>query len=142
MDVKVKRLTPTAILPTQSHPGDAGWDLYSDMDAIIEPGATVKIGTGIALELPDGTFGGIYARSGWATNRGLRPANCVGVCDCQYRGEYIVPLYNDSPCAQDIHKGERIAQLIIQPFCSADLRESQDLNETERGNGGFGSTGA
>ena len=140
-DVKVKRLTETAILPTQSHPGDAGWDLYSDADIVIQPGETVKIPTGIAIELPENSFGGIYARSGLATKRGLRPANCVGVCDCQYRGEYIVALHNDSDSEQVIAHGDRIAQLIIQPYIPVALIETTMLQSTERGDNGFGSTG-
>lgn len=138
---QVKKLHPDAILPTQANPGDAGWDLYSYDDCVIKPRETIKVGTGIAVALPDGTFGAIYARSGLATKEGLRPANCVGVCDCKYRGEYIVPLHNDSYFERYIHKGDRIAQLIIQDYVPCVLEEVDDLDTTERGGGGFGSSG-
>lgn len=140
MDIKVKYFTDKARMPTQSHPGDAGWDLFSSEDAIISPGETVKVHTGIGISLPEGTFGGIYARSGLATKCGLRPANCVGVCDSQYVGEYIVPLHNDSRETQEIHSGDRIAQLIVQPYVTCKFDLVDDLEETERGADGFGSS--
>ena len=138
---QVKKLHPDAILPTQANPGDAGWDLYSYDDCVIKPRETIKVGTGIAVALPDGTFGAIYARSGLATKEGLRPANCVGVCDCKYRGEYLVALHNDSYFERYVHKGDRIAQLIIQDYVPCELEEVDELDSTERGEGGFGSSG-
>lgn len=141
MDISVKRVNESAILPTQANPGDAGWDLYSNGEYVIHQHETVKVGTGISVALPDYTFGAIYARSGLATKQGLRPANCVGVCDCKYRGEYIVALYNDSDEIRFVHYGDRIAQLIVQPFVPVTLKEADELDETERGEGGFGSSG-
>ena len=139
--ILVKRADVEAKLPTKAHEDDAGWDLYSLYDYVINPHETVKVDTGLSFQLPEGTFGAIYARSGLATKQGLRPANCVGICDAGYRNNYIVPLYNDSDEVQTIHKYDRIAQLIIQPFIQSELTEVDNLNETERGNGGFGSTG-
>ena len=139
--ILVKRADVEAKLPTKAHEDDAGWDLYSLYDYVINPHETVKVDTGLNFQLPEGTFGAIYARSGLATKQGLRPANCVGICDAGYRNNYIVPLYNDSDEVQTIHKYDRIAQLIIQPFIQSELTEVDNLNETERGNGGFGSSG-
>ena len=139
--ILVKRADVEAKLPTKAHEDDAGWDLYSLYDYVINPHEMVKVDTGLNFQLPEGTFGAIYARSGLATKQGLRPANCVGICDAGYRNNYIVPLYNDSDEVQTIHKYDRIAQLIIQPFIQSELTEVDNLNETERGNGGFGSSG-
>lgn len=139
--IQVKKLAPDAILPTQANPGDAGWDLYSNVDCVIRPRETIRVGTGIAVALPDNSFGAIYARSGLATKEGLRPANCVGVCDCKYRGEYIVPLHNDSHFERYIKKGDRIAQLIVQDYVPCEMIEVEELDATERGAGGFGSSG-
>ena len=141
MPILVKRADVEAKLPTKAHEGDAGWDLYSLYDYTINPHETVKVDTGLNFQLPEGTFGAIYARSGLATKQGLRPANCVGICDAGYRNNYIVPLYNDSDEVQTIHKHDRIAQLIIQPFIQTELTETDTLDETERGSGGFGSSG-
>ena len=141
MSILVKRADVEAKLPTKAHAGDAGWDLYSLYDYTINPHETVKVDTGLNFQLPEGTFGAIYARSGLSTKQGLRPANCVGVCDSGYRNNYIVPLYNDSDEVRTIHKHDRIAQLIIQPFIQTELTEVDNLDETERGSGGFGSTG-
>ena len=141
MPILVRRADVEAKLPTKAHEGDAGWDLYSLYDYTINPHETVKVDTGLNFQLPEGTFGAIYARSGLSTKQGLRPANCVGVCDSGYRNNYIVPLYNDSDEVQTIHKHDRIAQLIIQPFIQTELTEVDNLNETERGSGGFGSSG-
>lgn len=140
-DIKVKYFTDSAIALTQAHSGDAGWDLYSNEDVDIPAGETVKVHTGIAVALPDGTFGGIYARSGLATKNGLRPANCVGVCDSKYRGEYIVPLHNDSVQLQKVRKGDRIAQFIVQPYIPCSCSIVNTLEDTERGHKGFGSSG-
>ena len=121
----------------------AGYDLSAAIDTNvgIPPHQTVKIPTGIAIELPRGTFGGIYARSGIATKEGLRPANCTGVIDSDYRGEIIVALHNDSDTYRIVEPGERIAQLIIQPYIRAKFNEIGSLGTTDRGTGGFGSTG-
>lgn len=144
MLISVKKLHPSAHLPTRGSEYAAGYDLYAciDTDSItIEPHTTQKIGTGLAIAVPNGYFGAIFARSGIATKKGLRPANCVGVADSDYRGEYIVALHNDTDSPQTIENCERIAQLVIMPFLSADFVEADELNDTERGNGGFGSTG-
>ena len=141
--VKIKKLTDTAKIPTQADAGAAGYDLYADIKepVIIAPHTTEKISTGIAVEMPIGYFGAIFARSGLATKKGLRPANAVGVCDPSYRGEYIVALHNDGLVSQTVEPGERIAQLIFLPYAIADIEEASELTETERGEGGFGSTG-
>lgn len=144
MLISVKKLNSSAHLPTRGSEYAAGYDLYAciDTDTVtIQPHTTQKIGTGLAIAVPDGYFGAIFARSGIAAKKGLRPANCVGVADSDYRGEYIVALHNDSDIAQTIENGERIAQLVIMPFLSAEFVEADELDNTERGAGGFGSTG-
>ncbi len=143
MLVNIKKLKENAFIPTREHNGDAGYDLYACLDKpiIIKPGTTEKIPTGISIEIPDGYFGAIFARSGLATKHGLRPANCVGVCDAPYRGEYIVALHNDGCNELTITHGDRIAQLIVVPFMNIEFCEVQELSDTERGCGGFGSTG-
>ena len=141
-NVKIKKLNENAIIPTYGSPYSAGADLYSAMDDVtIEPHTTTLIKTGLALELPIGFAGLIYARSGLASKRGLAPANKVGVIDCDYRGEVMVALHNHSEIAQTVSKGERIAQLVITPYVVADFEEADELSETVRGEGGFGSTG-
>lgn len=141
--VNIKKLTTTATIPTRGSKFAAGYDLYADLTEpiTIKPYTTEKIGTGIAIELPVQYFGAIFARSGLATKKGLRPANCVGVCDSDYRGEYIVPIHNDSDEDKIIEPGERIAQLIVMPFVEVSFREVKELTDTERGDGGFGSSG-
>ncbi len=143
MEIKVKKLNANATLPTRGSKYAAGYDLYAccEGDIIIPPHKNIKIGTGLAIAVPEGYFGAIFARSGLAAKQSLRPANCVGVADCDYRGEYIVALHNDSDEAKIIKQGERIAQLVIMPFLSAEFTETDTLDETERGEGGFGSTG-
>ncbi len=143
MKVNVKKLTASATMPTRGSLAAAGYDLYADVkeNVKIAPHATEKIGTGLAMEIPDDYFGGIYARSGIATKEGLRPANCVGVVDSDYRGEIIVALHNDSEVERTVTPGERIAQIIIQPYLSVEFEEASELTESERGAGGFGSTG-
>lgn len=144
VNVKVKKLRANAKLPTRGSAQAAGYDLYACLDAesiCIKPHETIKIGTGLSIEVPEGFFGGIFARSGIATNHGLRPANCVGVADSDYRGEYIISLHNDSDLTQTIAQNERIAQLVILPFLQVAFDEVNELNETERGEGGFGSSG-
>ena len=142
-DFKVKRLRENAIIPTRGSEDSAGLDLYAAIDSTVAilPGESALIGTGVAFSIPRGIFGGIFARSGLATKENLRPANCVGVCDSDYRGEYKVPIYNDSKEIRFITPNERIAQLIFLPFIFADLTEVDSLDETSRGAGGFGSTG-
>ena len=141
-NVKIKKLNEKAIIPTYGSPYSAGADLYSAMDDItIQPHTTVLVKTGIALEIPVGFAGLIYARSGLASKRGLAPANKVGVVDCDYRGEIMVALHNHSEVEQVVSSGERIAQLVITPYIVADFEESDELSETVRGEGGFGSTG-
>lgn len=143
MHVKVKKLTETAKLPTRGSVFSAGFDLYADnnVDITIHPHETRKIGTGLALEIPDGYYGAIFARSGLATKEGLRPANCVGICDSDYRGEYIVAIHNDSNEYRIIEPKERIAQLIIMQYPHITFEEVDELSDTSRGEGGFGSTG-
>lgn len=143
MDVRFKRLNDLAKIPTRGSKFSAGYDLYAatDKDIQIPPHATVMIGTGLAMELPVGWFGAIFARSGIATKRGLRPANCIGVCDCDYLGEYIVALHNDTTETKTVQAGERIAQLVILSCQDIDFKEVDELHDTDRGTGGFGSTG-
>lgn len=143
MIIDIKKLNDKAIIPTQGHKGDAGFDLYACIDepVTIPVGQTVKIPTGISIAIPDGYFGAIFARSGLATKQGLRPANCVGVCDAPYRGEYIVAIHNDSLENRVINPQDRIAQLIVMPFLSVEFNVVEELSDTERGTGGFGSTG-
>ena len=131
-----------AIIPSRGSEQAAGYDLYAAIERpiTIEPHTTTKIGTGLSFELPDNTFGAIFARSGLATKKGLAPANMVGVCDSDYRGEYIVPLHNYSNEPQTIEPGERIAQLILMPYISMVFEEVEELTDTLRGDGGFGST--
>ena len=142
--MKYKRLTDNAKVPTKADEGSAGYDLYGNntYSIGIQPHKTVKIGTGICMETPRGTMAAIFARSGIATKRGLRPANCVGVVDPSYRGEIIVAPHNDTDELQWVEPGERIAQLIFIPFGNIlNWEEVDELSETERGDGGFGSSG-
>ncbi|MBQ9412522.1 MAG: dUTP diphosphatase [Oscillospiraceae bacterium] len=143
MRIRLKKLRSDASLPTAGSPGAAGWDLRACLDGPVEipPGQTVRVGTGLAIAVPEGYFGAVFARSGLSVNEGLRLANCVGVCDSDYRGEYIIPLYNDSSQPQTVSPGERIAQLVILPCPSVSFEEADTLPETLRGASGFGSTG-
>lgn len=142
-NVKVKKLTEGAIIPTYGTEFSAGADLYACTDApiVINPHQTVMVHTGIAMEIPAEYAGLVYARSGMAAKRSLAPANKVGVIDSDYRGEIMVALHNHGEEAQTIENGERIAQLVITPFVTAEFSEVDELCETERGEGGFGSTG-
>lgn len=146
--IQVKKLNPNAIVPTRGSEYAAGYDLYALIgedgkgSVSIPDHSTVKIGTGLSFALPDGYFGGIFARSGLATKQGLRPSNCVGICDSDYRGEYIVALYNDSNEERIVKSGDRIAQLILIPYGTMAFEEVEELGTTDRGEGGFGSTGA
>ncbi len=141
--MNVKKLDERAILPTYGSEFSAGADLYACLDeaVTIEPGEAVLIHTGIAMEIPVGYAGLIYARSGLATKKGLAPSNKVGVVDADYRGEIMVSLFNHSKEARVVEHGERVAQLVIAPFITADWNVVEELNETARGEGGFGSTG-
>ncbi len=141
--IPIKILNKNAKIPTKGSEKAAGWDLYAAIENPIDilPYSTRKIGTGLSFELPDGTFMGIFPRSGIATKRGLRPANCVGVCDSDYRGEYIVALHNDTNEVQTIEPGERIAQMILLPYLAMSFYEVDNLSDTTRGNSGFGDSG-
>ncbi len=142
MEVKVKKLTATAKLPCYGTQFSAGADLYSDEEEFaIAPGETHLVHTGLSLEIPEGYGGFIYARSGLATKKGLAPANKVGVIDSDYRGEVRVSLFNHSGTVQTVEAGERVAQLVIAPFLKAEFTETEELGDTLRGEGGFGSTG-
>lgn len=144
MTIKTKILDKRAKMPTRGSGGAAGHDLYALIPnglQIIKPHETEIIKTGIAVEIPQGYFGGLYARSGLATNSGLRLATGTSVIDSDYRGEVLVGLYNDSNDRQVVYNGDRIAQLVIQPHADAEYVAVGKLSETDRGKGGFGSTG-
>ena len=142
-NLRYKKLNKLAKEPTRGSAAAAGYDLYAATnEKIIVPAhETVKVGTGLAFELPDGVFGAIFARSGLATKQGLRPANCVGVCDSDYRGEYIVAIHNDTDETQTIEPNERIAQMVLMPYISMTFEETNELTKTDRSSNGFGSTG-
>ena len=141
--IRVKKIKANAILPTYGSADAAGADLYACLDEkiLIQPGESVFVPTGLAMEIPKGYAGLIYARSGLACKRGLAPANKVGVIDSDYRGEFIVVLHNHGAIAQEIAHGERIAQLVITPVFTPGFAEVEELTDTKRSAGGFGSTG-
>ena len=141
--VSVKRLDPRAKLPAYGSATAAGADLYAltDGPVTIAPGQTELIHTGLSLAIPQGYVGLVYARSGLATRQGLAPANKVGVIDADYQGELMVSLYNHSGETRTVECGDRIAQLVIAPYLTARFQEAEELDDTERGKGGFGSTG-
>ncbi len=143
MEIKLKKLTETAKTPTRGSEYAAGYDLYADISEKVEvgPHTTVKIGTGLAMSIPHGYFGAVFARSGLATKESLRPANCTAVIDSDYTGEWFIPLHNDSDEVRYIMPHDRIAQLVVMPFMPAEFEEVEELETTERGAGGFGSTG-
>lgn len=155
LNVKIKRLNNAAKIPTKAHTSDAAFDLYADIkDEFIPfgenepikgikiyPHETVKIGTGIAMAIPEWYWGAIYARSGLATKQGLRPANAVGVVDASYRGEIIVALHNDSNEVQIVRRGDRIAQFMLCPVFNTNFIETNELDDTDRGATGFGDSG-
>ncbi len=143
MKINVKKLNEKAIMPTYGSEYAAGADLYAciDSEVTVAPHTTVMIPTGIAIELPVGYGGFIYARSGLASKRNLAPANKVGVVDCDYRGEVKVALHNHGEIAQTVAVGERIAQLVVAPYITAQFVEADELSDTVRVAGGFGSTG-
>ena len=141
--MKIKFLDPNAQVPTLGSEAAAGYDLYASKDCVIEPGQTVLVHTGLAMEIPLGHWGGIYARSGLAAKQGLRPANCVGIIDADYRGEVMVAMHNDSEYIREIKVGDRVAQLVfahaLRPADGFEIVE--ELSDTTRSTGGFGSTG-
>lgn len=141
--VKVKKLKEDVQLPTRGSAAAAGYDVYAAIDKHINigPHGTAMIPTGLSFELPEGSFLAIYPRSGLASKEGLRPANCVGVVDSDYRGEVKVALHNDSNETRTVEPGERIAQFILQSYIPMIFEEVKELSDTERGQGGFGSTG-
>lgn len=141
--IAVKKLRPNAVLPTYGSVWAAGADLYACLTepAVIEPGQTVFIPTGLAMEIPVGYAGLVYARSSLGAKRGLAPANKVGVIDSDYRGEFMVALHNHGQVTQTVDHGERIAQLLVTPVITPGFAETEELSDTVRGSGGFGSTG-
>lgn len=142
MKVNVKKLSEYAKLPAYGSEYAAGADLYAAEPVCIAPGETAFVHTGIAVELPAGTVGLVYARSGLACKQDLAPANKVGVIDCDYRGEVMVALHNHGRETRSVERGDRIAQLVIAPYYTAQFAEAEELSETVRGAGGFGSTGS
>lgn len=143
MLVKIKKLDPKATIPTCGSTLSAGYDVYACLpeDISIPPHQTKVISTGLAIEPPSGYYFALVARSGLATKQGLRLANCYAVCDEDYRGEYKVPLYNDSDTPRKIKSGDRIAQMILTAYHTCEFSEVDELSDTSRGTGGFGSTG-
>lgn len=143
MKLNVKKLNENAVVPTRGTDKSVGYDLYAcvDNDVTIKAHSTVKIGTGLAIEIPEGYGGFIFARSGLACKEGLAPANKVGVIDPDYRGEFIVALHNHTDADHVVVPNERIAQLAILPFLIVEFNEVDCISETTRGDGGFGSTG-
>lgn len=142
-NVNIKKLNEKAQIPTYGSENAAGADLYACLEeaVTIKPGETVLVHTGIAMELPLDTVGLIYARSGLASKKDLAPANKVGVVDCDYRGEIMVALHNHGVVERTVENGERIAQMVIAPYYTASFIEADELSDTVRGAGGFGSTG-
>lgn len=164
LNLKIKLLTDTAKLPQKSHPADACFDIYADIPneeysyvyrvsssgsqsikktkgVVIQPHQTVLIPTGFATEIPHGFWGAIFARSGLASKQGLRPAQGVPVIDEPYRGQWMIPLHNDSEETRIVHHGDRICQFMLLPYFDTTLTEVDNLSETDRGEGGFGSSG-
>lgn len=141
--IRIKKLREDAVVPTYGSPYAAGADLYAclEEEQVVPPGQTVMFHTGIAMEIPEGYAGLIFARSGLASKRGLAPANKVGVVDSDYRGEFMIALHNHSDVPQTVLPGERIAQMVITPVLAAEFLQVEELEETQRGSGGFGSTG-
>jgi dUTP pyrophosphatase len=141
--IKIKRTDKNAKIPMHGSEQAAGYDLYACITnpITIPPHSTVKVGTGLAMEIPNGYFGAIFARSGLATKQGLRPANAVGVIDSDFRNEVIVALHNDTVLPKTIEPKERIAQLVVIPYLPLEFELVDELSDTERGGGGFGSTG-
>lgn len=144
MKVLLKKLREDAVLPTRGSASAAGVDLYAlpeGGEVMLPPHETVMIPTGLAAALPEGTFGAVFARSGLASRQGLRPANCVGVVDSDYRGELFIALHNDATTPRTVRRGDRIAQMVLLPYLPIEFEETDALPESLRGEGGFGSTG-
>lgn len=146
MNIKVKRMSEEAKLPTRGSEKAAAYDVYAclpDKNALVTimPHQTMLIGTGLRMAPPEGFYVGVYARSGLSSKEGLRPANCVGVIDEDYRGEYLVAVHNDSEVTRSVRHGDRIAQILLQKRYDMDFEEVDELDTTGRGDGGFGSTG-
>jgi len=145
MNLNIKKLKDNAICPRREKTASAGIDVCAcfdnSEDKTIAPGETLFIPTGYSFEIPEGYYGGLFARSGLGCKRNLRPANCVGVIDSDYRGELIVALRNDSNVDQLIKHGDRVAQLVIMPYLDVTVNEVDELSDTDRGENGFGSTG-
>lgn len=146
VNLKIKKLYDNTQMPTRADDGSAGMDLYAYLNdynyvRVIKPHTTEMISVGFAMETPNNTYGAIFARSGLASKKGLRPANCVGVVDSTYRGEVFVALHNDTDTPQQIMNGDRIAQMIIMEYPTIGIIETDILSETERGEGGFGHSG-
>ena len=141
--IKVKKLRPGAQLPTYGTAFSAGADLYACLEepVTIAPGETKKIPTGLSMEIPIGCAGLIYARSSLGTKQGLAPANKVGVVDSDYRGEFMIFLHNHGSQTQTVSHGDRVAQLLVTPVFTPGFEEADELTDTARGAGGFGSTG-
>lgn len=146
MNIKVKRMSEEAKLPTRGSEKAAAYDVYAclpDKNALVTimPHQTMLIGTGLRMAPPEGFYVGVYARSGLSSKEGLRPANCVGVIDEDYRGEYLVAVHNDSEVTRSVRHGDRIVQILLQKRYDMDFEEVDELDTTGRGDGGFGSTG-
>ena len=143
MKIALRKMTESAQIPVRGSLQAAGYDLFADLSEAVTilPQETKMVGTGIACAIPEGYFGGIYARSGLSAKEGLRPANCTGVVDSDYRGEIKVALHNDSKASRTILPGQKIAQMVVQAFLPVEFETVEDLDATERGGGGFGSTG-
>ncbi len=143
MEIKLKKLNDAAKIPERGSDYAAGYDLFANISENVEilPHETKLIGTGISCAIPAGYFGGIFARSGLSLKEGLRPANCVGVIDADYRGEIKVSLHNDSEVKRVVEPNQKIAQLVVVPFLTVEFNEVEKLDDTDRGEGGFGSTG-
>lgn len=143
MTLRIKKLSEKAVVPKYASSFSAGADLYACLDESVEilPHETKLIRTGLSFEIPEGTVGLVYARSGLATKRGLAPANKVGVIDSDYRGEIMVALHNQGEVGQTVENGERVAQFVLTPYIVAKFEEADELSSTSRGEGGFGSTG-
>ncbi len=143
MKINIKKLSATAKLPERGSAYAAGYDLFADIQENVEiaPHTTYMVNTGVAMEIPEGYWGGIFARSGLSAKEGLRPANCVGVVDADYRGPICVALHNDGDVTRTITPGQKVAQMVVVPFLSVEFEEVAELSDTVRGAGGFGSTG-
>ena len=140
-NINLKLLNSNAILPTRATDGAAGFDIYASENAMLARGKTTFVSTGIDMEIPEGFGGFVFPRSGLASRAGVRLSNCVAVIDSDYRGEIKIPLMVDCGAGYPVKKGDRVAQIVFMPYLKAELNVVEELSETERGNGGFGSTG-